>query len=149
MNKQVTDCAVRLEQIEPNEIQIGILFEQLCQRMHNISHTEQPSYEQHASFVKQHPYRAWFLILLNEQAIGSIYAQHDNSLGLHLYQHCTKDTIQSVMYLLQSKLKPLEAIPSVRYGEFFLNVAYTNHIMQEALFALGYQPTQTSFILPE
>jgi len=152
MSDAMLENNISIEKIVPTNKQIDILYQQLSLRnnkpRHNISHNSDTSFEQHAEFVNHHPYRAWFLILHKRQAIGSVYVQYDNSLGLHIFEHCQASTIEAVISILRKKIQPLKAKPSLRYGDFFLNVAYANTSMQDALLELGYRPTQVSFISP-
>lgn len=144
---------LQLEAIIPNEKQIECLYQELIKRSErssqNISHETMPSFEKHTAFVKQHPYRAWFLVLQAQEVIGSVYAQFDNSVGLQLSEACTATNIEAVMSLFRAHLRPLPAKPSLRFGDFFLNVAYSNKNMQQALDTLGYKATQISYVAPK
>jgi len=53
------------------------------------------------------------------------------------------------MALIRTRLQPLAAKPSQRYGDFFLNVAYSNKVMQQALESLDYKATQISYVAPK
>ena len=54
-----------LERVIPNDKQILRLFKSLEGRSHSISHKEMPKYPSHKKFVQNNPYRAWYLVNLN------------------------------------------------------------------------------------
>ena len=105
-----------------------------------------PSYESHKEFVANHPYRAWFIIQQNYVVLGNIYIQYDNSIGLTCYDEITETQIRTILDLVTYKLRPLDPVPSVRVGKFFLNVAASNIHLQEKLKKLGLKESQRSFI---
>ena len=78
---------IHLEKIIPTSDQINLLYLQLKTRSHNISHKDLPSFEKHKNFVKNNPYRAWFVIRHETKYVGNIYIQFDNSVGLNLDKH--------------------------------------------------------------
>ena len=122
------------------------LFKLLQERNFYISHNKDVSYKQHCKFVDNHPYRAWFLIELSNQIIGSIYIATDNSIGIDLSsKHLIH--IQGVLDILYKKYKPLKGINSVRNKNFFINVSEKNKKLKQALKQLGYSPIQISYQL--
>lgn len=136
-----------LEEIAPNKEQIRVLFDQLKQRKFNISHRYLPKYEDHEEFVKNHPYRAWFIIKKLGEIIGNIYVQFDNSIGLNCVDETTEEQIENILKILTSKLPPLEGSPSIRFGDYFLNVSASNLNLQNQLKNIGFVETQRSFYL--
>ena len=137
---------IQLESVTPNEIQVELLFQQLQERTFSISHLTLPSYEKHKEFVFNHPYRAWFIIKKKDIMLGNIYIQYDNSIGLNCNDQITEAQIKSVLDLLVDRIEPLNPIPSVRSGKFFLNVATSNIILQNKLKHLGLTESQRSFV---
>mgnify|MGYP001301566232 FL=1 len=138
---------IELEPVIPDEGQIQLLYQQLIERTFSISHVRLPSFETHQEFVFNHPYRAWFIIKHKDIILGNVYIQYDNSIGLNCYDQITETQIKSILDLVSSKLQPLDPIPSVRVGKFFLNVAISNIDLQNKLKNLGFKESQISFII--
>jgi hypothetical protein len=136
----------KLEPVVPTEKQTDELYRQLCARAHKISHTELPVYAKHKEFVTNHPYRAWFIILQNKIALGNVYIQHDNSIGLNCSDEVNEWQIKEILNEITCEFQPLDSVPSVRVGKFFLNVAASNIHLQEKLEKLGLKESQRSFI---
>ena len=63
---------------------VGILYQLLKHRAHSISHRKLPNWDTHSNFVKNNPYRAWYIVYSEGIVIGSIYVQHDNSVGIDI-----------------------------------------------------------------
>ena len=143
MNVKVANIV--LEEIVPTQEQIEELYNQLKHRTFSISHQAVPQYEDHIDFVSNHPYRAWFIIKQIKNVIGSIYVQHDNSIGLNCIDSVTEMQIEKILNMLTSQLSPLDAAPSVRFGEFFLNVSSCNTELQDKLKNIGLIESQRSF----
>lgn len=143
MNIKVVDIV--LEEIVPTKEQIEELYNQLKQRTFSISHKAVPQYDEHIDFVSNHPYRAWFIIKQTKNVIGTIYVQHDNSIGLNCIDNVTEEQIEKILSMLTSQLSPLEAVPSARFGEFFLNVSSSNIELQDKLKNIGLTESQRSF----
>ena len=137
---------LEFELIIPNEKQIEVLYQHLCERRHNISHASLPNIEKHTEFVNAHPYRVWFIIWYRKQAIGNIYIQNDNSIGLNCIIDLEESQIDNILKMLVKDFKPLPEIPSIRAGKFFLNVSSSNIQLQQKLLNLGLIETQRSFI---
>ena len=75
---------IALERVLKKPAQIKSLYKLLNQRKYSISSSKKPSFSEHTRFVRAHPYRAWYLIEVNNTHIGSIYIQRDNSIGVNL-----------------------------------------------------------------
>lgn len=138
---------IELELVVPTDTQVRLLYHQLRSRTSNISHCELPSYETHKAFVAKHPYRSWFIIKFKDVVIGNVYIQYDNSIGLHCYEQVTEAQIKSILDLVSDKFQPLDPIPSIRFGKFFLNVAASNIDLQKKLKNIGLKESQRSFII--
>jgi len=137
---------IELDLVVPDERQTKLLYQQLCARSYSISHVKSLSYESHKEFVDNHPYRAWFIIQKKNIVLGNVYIQYDNSIGLNCCDEITETQIKSILDVVTSKLRPLDPIPSVRAGNFFLNVAASNLNLQNKLKNLGLKESQRSFI---
>ena len=135
-----------LDEIIPTPQQTDILYRQLMRRSNNISHVTLPSYESHKEFVANHPYRAWFIIHQNNIVLGNVYIQFDNSIGLNCFDEITETQIKATLDLVMNKFRPLDPVPSVRFGKFFLNVAASNIHLHNKLKILGLKESQRSFI---
>ena len=138
---------MQLEDIVPTTEQIKILYDQLKSRLHNISHKKIPPLEDHELFVKNNPYRAWYIVKDNDCIIGNVYLQFDNSIGLNCQDDISEIQIKIILNLICSKVSPLEAKASVRYGNFFINVASSNKSLQRKLSSIGLEETQRTYIL--
>jgi len=136
------------ELVIPTSAQIETLYAQLKHRSHNISHKSVPSFEQHTKFVQNHPYRKWIILKDSDVAIGNIYIQYDNSLGLNVDSSVSSEQIHKILEGIYKSNSPLPAVPSVRFGEFFLNIASKNKMLQKKLSNLGFCEIQRTFILP-
>ena len=137
----------KLEVICPNEKQIETLFSLLKLRQHGISHSTLPSYTSHKKFVLENPYRQWYLAWDSGHCRGSIYVQHDNSIGINLVPPYNAETLGEYLLLLESDIQPLPRIASVRSACFFINVSPNNKELVKKLEILGYKISQVSYFL--
>ena len=96
----------KLELVVPTEKQTKELFRQLSTRAFNISHKELPTYEEHKKYVTYHPYRAWFIIWKDEVALGNVYIQNDNSIGLNCSNNISQLQIEKTLNILTSANTP-------------------------------------------
>ena len=134
-----------LEAIVPTQFQTIELFDQLISRKHNISHHKAPKFSTHEDFVKNHPYRAWFLIRHGLAIVGNLYLQFDNSIGLNLKTEASSLQIKALLDLVTDMFLPLPGIPSVRSNNFFINVPSSDTLMQKKLKLIGLDEQQRSF----
>lgn len=137
-----------LEKIIPNKDQINELYVQLKNRVFSISHRDLPSMEEHKNFVKNNPYRAWFIVKIQNKILGNIYIQYDNSIGFNFQEEITSKEIEETIELIYSKFKPLKSIPSKRPDYFFINVNSSNLSLQKKLFSLNYLEIQRTYRIP-
>ena len=72
-----------MEKVISDEKQILKLFNSLESRSHFISHKEMPEYSSHEEFVRNNPYRVWYMVNLNNTFVADLYVQNDNSIGLN------------------------------------------------------------------
>lgn len=138
---------IEYEKILGSREQIKILYDILNKRKYNISHNEKIPYDVHEHFVKNNPYRAWYLIIQNNIKIGNFYIQNDNSIGINLNVDTNEKLILNIIEYIYDNYEPLLKIPSLRYGGFFVNVPFYNEKMKNVLINLGHIPTQISFVL--
>ena len=138
---------MQLEDIIPTAQQIEILYTQLKSRIHKVSHKKIPPLEDHKLFVKNNPYREWYIVKDKNCIIGNVYLQFDNSIGLNCKDDISEIQIKNILNLICSKVSPLEAKPSVRNGNFFINVASSNKLLQRKLSSIGLEETQRTYII--
>ncbi|MDC1487297.1 ATP-grasp domain-containing protein [Gammaproteobacteria bacterium] len=136
---------ILLEKITPTNKQIEHLYELLLARKHFVSHESAPAFQEHYRFVKNNPYRSWFLIHINKKICGSIYVQFDNSIGINCIQDSHYDFLESILTQLKENILPLPAIASLRNKDFHLNVPITNTRLHLELGSMSFRPLQVSF----
>ena len=138
---------MNFEIVIPTLAQIETLYNQLKNRSHSISHKSLPGFDKHAEFVQNHPYRKWIIVKDKEIAIGNVYIQYNNSIGLNLNSLVSCEQIKKILKGIYASYSPLPAKPSLRSGEFFLNVATDNKILQKKLSSLGFSEVEKTFVL--
>ena len=137
---------ITLEKVIGDENQINVLFQLLKKRKHNISNTSLPTLNSHIEFVKNHPYRAWYLIKLDDIYVGSTYVMKNNCIGISLIDDVS--IFPQVIKLISKKHKPLKEIKSVRPSNFFINIAPNNIDIESQLINLGAIKIQLSYSFP-
>ncbi len=137
---------IKFEVVKPTDKQIAILYKQLRERKYSISHKTLPNFEEHKLFVKTNPYRLWYIVRLDNKAYGNIYFNHDNSISLNGLEKLDLSILRRILILTFEQLKPLYPIPSVRYKDFFINVAVNNLMLKDKLRELGYIKIQETYI---
>jgi N-acetylneuraminate synthase len=136
-----------LKKVIPTSEQINFLYDLLRMRKFGISHNVMPTLEQHASFVRNHPYRGWWLIhdptnTLN--VIGSVYASFDNSIGIDIDLNKISFTAEFFTQKLKKEISPLAPESSKIFGDFFYNVSPKNNDLITWLSDSGYYTSQIS-----
>lgn len=144
----MTQKTIRFDKLIPDTRQIELLYELLNEREHRISHTQAVSFEDHAGFVKNNPYRAWYLVDVNGVAVGSFYVSNENTIGINIEACRDDDVVRKILSHVEDNYDPLDAIPSVRSGVFSINVAPRNEFLLSALKRLGAEVVQLTYQLP-
>ncbi|MBL76939.1 MAG: N-acetyltransferase [Chloroflexi bacterium] len=69
-----------------NKTDIRFLFELLKERdsRANISHKKMPTFTEHKNFVNSKPYSKWYVILYENERVGSIYLSKNNEIGIFI-----------------------------------------------------------------
>ena len=69
-----------------NKTDITFLFELLKERdsRANISHKKMPTFTEHRNFVNSKPYSKWYVILYENERVGSIYLSKNNEIGIFI-----------------------------------------------------------------
>ncbi len=138
---------VELEKVVPDNTQMDALYDLLKAREHFISHRSIPAYEKHCDFVKNHPYREWYLVCVGKAYAGSIYIGFDNSIGINNLETLADELFESLIHRVREVMSPLPPVPSVRPAAFFVNVAPSNTGLMQKLQKLGYAPVQITYSL--
>jgi RimJ/RimL family protein N-acetyltransferase len=142
--KSLPATNIKLVEVSSSDEQILSLYQLLKKRTHSISHEEMPSFEKHVDFVKNHPYRKWWLVESEGEKIGSVYLSVDNAVGINLLIN-DSDSICHIINRLKKDFEPLPLVPSVRPNFFFVNVAPDNDDLKQSLTDLGAKHVQNSF----
>lgn len=133
------------EKVIPTELQVEELYEVLSSRKYNISHNKMPDYDEHKKFSLNNPYRGWFIVKENKNAIGNFYVQYDNSIGINLCAEHSDKLVLSIIEFIKKTYRPVKGIPSLRSGFFYINVPFLNEDLKQVLSGIGYKKTQISF----
>ena len=133
--------------VKSSDEHLSFLYDRLKNRVHSISHKRLPDFEEHKSFVENHPYRYWFLVKIRGKFLGSIYLQNDNSVGIDIENQHYNKYLSSILKSIKSKIKPLPEVKSVRPNFFFVNVSTKNKDLILALEKIGGKEVQKSFAL--
>lgn len=134
-----------LEKVIGTNDQVETLFNILIKRTHNISNKVLPSLTEHLEFVRNHPYRAWYLIKTNSSYIGTAYLTKTNCVGVSLVSNV--DLFSNVVQMILKKHKPLKEIKSIRPSYFYINIAPDNKEVEYQLVKLNAEKIQSTFIL--
>jgi hypothetical protein len=134
------------EKIIPTVEQIEKLYLLLKSRKYSVSHNRLPSIKEHKKFVLKNPYLEWYILSRNENLLGSVYLQSDNSISINLNQPNKNDLLE-IIKQIKANHHPLPSIKSFRRGEFFLNVASNNLTLIEILKKLNIKEIQRSFVI--
>jgi hypothetical protein len=134
---------IALEKVVGDESQIKVLFKFLKKRKYNISNTSLPSINSHIKFVKNHPYRAWYLIKFNGIYIGSTYVMQNNCIGIYLVYEVSY--FSQIVELITKKHKPLKEIKSVRPSNFYINISPNDKKIESQLNKLGAKKIQSTY----
>ena len=137
---------LKFEKVVPTSQQISDLYLLLKKRKNFISHNFFPNPNDHKKFVQEHPYLAWYLIYQNDELIGTVYIQSDNSVGLNI-THSIEEIVSEIINFIKKNHNPLPPIKSVRRKEFFFIISPNNKKLITILNQLGKCEIQRSFAL--
>ena len=145
---KIRKCSeIKLKNIIPTSEQITLLYELLENRKFNISHKSMPSMDKHECFVKNHPYRGWWLIYdahNKSNVIGSVYVCFDNSVGINMEMDKIEFSAEYFTKILKKEISPLLPESSKRFQDFFYNVSPKNKELITWLSNCGYRVSQIS-----
>tara|TARA_Y100000589_G_C27165703_1_gene634667 strand:+ start:1049 stop:1474 length:426 start_codon:yes stop_codon:yes gene_type:complete len=129
-----------------SEDDINFLYYLLNKRLHLISHDSNTKFEEHKNFVKNNPYRHWFIISDKETKIGSAYICNDNVVGINLIED-QQEIYKIIIDFILDNYEPLPEIKSVRNKNFLVNTNPKNEELKSALFNLKMPLIQYSFVI--
>lgn len=138
---------LEFKRIKGSNEDIHALYRLLQVRENNISHTEIPSFAEHTEFVKNHPYRFWYLIQTMQAPIGSVYFHFDNSIGVSIPGQ-TSALVATAIRKAVSLHRPLRAVKSVRSNRFYINSSPENQQLRQALNFIHWEILQISYAAP-
>lgn len=99
----------------------------------NISHKIMPDYNQHVKFVSSKPYLFWYILINNEERIGSVYLTDLNEIGISLIKgKKEKEILELIM-----KRHPRK--------RFFVNVSPKNIKFELFLKKFGFSMIQKTY----
>ena len=140
---------LHLEEVSKNENSIKVLYELLKNRKFNISNKILPSYDDHKSFVLNHPYRKWFFVKKDNHLVGSVYIQYDNSIGINFEFSKVNFGFEEFIKEIYKTISPLKPQPSKVYSNFFVNVPILNKDLSKWLEEGGCFLSQISYEFPK
>ncbi len=115
----------------------------------NISHREMPSWEDHVSFIKRYPYRAWYIIRHQDVPVGAIYMTRKYELGVAIAKEFQGKgyatfAVREMVRKWSKEIMEREAMPRKRV---YANVAPTNEAGRAFFKELGFVHIQDTYAL--
>lgn len=144
MNNPLTNVNFRL--VQKNGTDIRLLFDLLSARIHNISHEQIPEFNDHAYFVMNSPYRAWYFVFDEGSTLGTFYIKNDNSIGINLINSNLR-IISKIICYIKLHYVPRKAIRSMVPSFFYVNLPSSASTAHSILCELGYDEIQRSYRL--
>lgn len=140
---------MQLVPVEDNYLEsIPVLYALLAERPkdHGISHQEMPEFKDHERFVREHPFRYWYLLKSNGFVIGAIECLPTNEFGVHIFEAFQgKGYGKQALALFMATHEPLPGIPAVRNGHWLANVATANTRARGFFEGQGFHKIQETF----
>jgi len=146
--RNISKSQISFEKVRPTDLQIKVLYKVLCIRTKNISHRCTPSLADHVIFVKNHPYRAWYLIKFQDEYVGSAYILKNNCIGIFTLKN-RYYIFKCVLDFLMEKYKPLPEIKSVRPGSYYINSSPGDSFLKSYLNKIGAKKIQVTYSLKD
>jgi RimJ/RimL family protein N-acetyltransferase len=117
-----------------------ILYNLLAERpvYSRISHKGMPTMKEHQAFMRSIPYQAWYLILVNEAAVGSVYLTRAREVGLFVFKtHQGEGVGREALRLLREK----------HPGPLFANINPGNRQSRNFFVRNGFKLKQVTYAL--
>ena len=132
--EKLREMQIKLKAVK--SIDLEFLYELLKQResKHNISHRRMPNYNQHVKFVNSKPYAFWYIIIENEERVGSVYLTTLNEIGVSLVKG--KGLEEEVLKLI------IKRHPRKR---FFINISPKNKKLELLIKKFGFKMIQKTY----
>ncbi len=126
-----------------------LVSERLQEGDANISHVKMPTWEEHIDFIKRRTYRAWYVIVNeNDNAVGAVSITPNNEIGIVIRQGFRRQHYaEQALMLLMATHPPLEAIPSQRSGHYLANIRPGNAASIALFKSLGFTLLQHTYAL--
>jgi len=138
---------IEFEEIDKkSEVHKKLTYEILSKRVHNISHIKNVSFNEHQTFVNNHPYRIWYLIKHKVKYIGTTYISDNNTIGINLLNYNDK-ILTTILNFILSSYKPLPPIESIRSENFLININPENQSFIRFLESYGAIHIQNTYKL--
>ena len=118
------------------------LYELLSHRKttENISHKKMPTYRLHEKFIKSKPYSKWYVIVFNNQKIGSVYLSKMNEIGIHLKDKKYEGQFGEIISIIKKKN------PRLRY---LVNINPNNNALRKTIKKNNFKLIQHTYELIE
>lgn len=145
---------IRLAPVENARGRHEFLWKMLEERMAepevNISHQAMPTMVEHIHYVDNHPYRAWSLIELRGEWIGSVYLTQRNEIGIQIAKaHRGEGWGLLAVRRMMSIYEPLPGRAGERPRRFVANINPKNAASIAMFKSLGAELIQHTYQLPE
>lgn len=132
------------EKVIGNDRQKEILFNLLKKRKYNISHSELPDRKKHNSFVCNHPYREWYIVIRKKEVLGTFYIKFDNSIGLNLIDQ-NIENIEMILNFIKQNFSINKEVSSMIPSFFYINISSDNLELQAILDKIDVRKLQISY----
>jgi len=106
----------------------------------NISHKKMPTYRLHEKFIKSKPYSKWYVIVFNNQKIGSVYLSKMNEIGIHLKDKKYEGQFGEIISIIKKKN------PRLRY---LVNINPNNNALRKTIKKNNFKLIQHTYELIE
>lgn len=149
MKKLKINSHIILEKIDKNnDLHINELFKLYNSRpdYHKISALNKITITKHKKFVKNHPYRFWFLIKLKNQYIGTLYLSYENNMGIYVGKSYEK-VIKILVKKTTSKIKPIKGKLSIMQSYYTFNISTKNKNYSKIFTSMNYKKIQETFLI--
>ena len=127
--------------IEISEDDFELLYNILREREpeESITHTAIPSYEEHVNFIKSKPYSIWYIILQNNEKVGTVYLSQEDEVGIFIKKEYQKQGIGKIALELLIKTNPRK--------KFYANVNPKNSKSIQFFEDFGFKLIQNTYEL--
>ena len=93
----------------------------------------------------RNPYRVWFLIIKDQEYIGTLYLTKMNEIGIFLSKKL--ELTKSLISFIISKYKPLKKKSSLRSENFIINISPKDAKLNKMFINMGAKLIQKTYSL--